>query len=166
MIIIRSPLLLLYPLFFKYVLIIYIHTTATSNRGSGNRWNWCTYVRTYVSEKASTTNAIAKTTASFIAAPIKTKKFHSVTASSIQVIVWLRPRNETKKMHGTLPVITASTHDKCVTIIKGSGTRQARTSYTFDHVFTAFSSQDEVFQEILKPVIGDIMNLFRVLLYI
>ena len=69
--------------------------------------------------------------------------------------------NETEKMHGNLPVITASTHDKCVTIIKGSGTRQARISYTFDHIFTAFSSQDEVFQEILKPVIGDIMNGFE-----
>lgn len=62
--------------------------------------------------------------------------------------------NEKEKNHGTLPVVTASTNTNSVTVIKGQGNRQAKTSYTFDNVFTAFSTQDEVFEQTLKPVIG------------
>lgn len=74
--------------------------------------------------------------------------------SSVQVVVRLRPMNEKEKKHGTLPVVTASTQDKTVTVIKGHGSRQIRSCFSFDNVFTAFSSQEEVFEETLKPVIG------------
>ena len=62
--------------------------------------------------------------------------------------------NESEKKHGTLPVVTASTQDRTVTVIKGQGSRQVRSCFNFDRVFTAFSSQEEVFEETLKPVIG------------
>lgn len=80
-------------------------------------------------------------------------------SSSVQVVVRLRPLNDREKKHGTLPVISASTNDKTVTVIRGQGSRQARSSYKFDNVFTAFSTQEEVFDSTLKPVIryvGDI----------
>jgi len=79
-------------------------------------------------------------------------------SSSIQVVVRLRPMNEKEKKHGTLPVVSASTKDKTVTVIKGHGSRQARTCFSFDNVFTAFSSQEEVFEATLKPVINDVMQ--------
>ena len=74
-------------------------------------------------------------------------------SSSIQVVVRLRPMNEKEKKHGTLPVVSASTKDKTVTVIKGHGSRQAMTCLSFDNFFTAFSSQEEVFEATLKPVI-------------
>lgn len=80
------------------------------------------------------------------------------STSSIQVVVRLRPMNESEKKHGTLPVVTASTQDRTVTVIKGQGSRQVRSCFNFDRVFTAFSSQEEVFEETLKPVIGDVMR--------
>ena len=61
--------------------------------------------------------------------------------------------NATEKKHGTLPVVTASTGDKTVTVIKGKGARQVRQQFSFDNVFTSFSTQEEVFDETLKPVI-------------
>jgi hypothetical protein len=61
--------------------------------------------------------------------------------------------NDFETKHGTLPVITASGQDKTITVIKGQGPRQVRSSFTFDHVFSAFSSQKEIFDETLKPVI-------------
>ena len=76
-----------------------------------------------------------------------------MSSSSIQVVVRLRPMNDTEKKHGTLPVIKAKTQDKSVTVIKGQGSRQARSNYTFDNVFTAFSSQEEVFNSTLKSMI-------------
>ena len=62
-------------------------------------------------------------------------------------------QNATEKKHGTLPVVTASTGDKTVTVIKGKGARQVRQQFSFDNVFTSFSTQEEVFDETLKPVI-------------
>jgi Kinesin motor domain len=86
---------------------------------------------------------------------------HNPSSSSVQVVVRLRPLNDKEKKHGTLPVVSASTNDKTVTVIKGSGSRQVKTSYKFDHVFTAFSTQEEVFQATLQPVIRDVLMGFE-----
>lgn len=81
--------------------------------------------------------------------------------ASVQVVVRLRPLNEREKKFGTLPVVSASTSDKTVTVIKGQGSRQVRSSYKFDNVFTAFSSQEEVFEATLQPVIRDVLMGFE-----
>ncbi len=81
--------------------------------------------------------------------------------SSVQVVVRLRPLNEREKKYGTLPVVSASTNEKTVTVIKGQGSRQVKTSYKFDNVFTAFSSQEEVFEATLQPVIRDVLMGFE-----
>jgi hypothetical protein len=81
--------------------------------------------------------------------------------ASVQVVVRLRPLNGKEKKHGTLPVVSASTADKQVTIIKGQGARQVKSSYKFDNVFTAFSSQEEVFEATLQPVIRDVLMGFE-----
>lgn len=78
--------------------------------------------------------------------------------SRLKVCVRLRPMNEAEKEHGTLPVIKASTQNKTVTVIKNQASRQVRSSFTVDNVFTAFSTQEEVFDETLKPIIRDVMN--------
>jgi len=77
----------------------------------------------------------------------------SPPSSAIQVVVRLRPINEKEKRHGTVPVVTASTSDKTVTVIRGQGNRTVKSSYSFDNVFTSFSTQEEVFEVTLKPVI-------------
>jgi len=66
--------------------------------------------------------------------------------------------NGREEDEGTLPVVTASTSSKTVTVIKGSGSRQQRSSYTFDNVFASMSTQKEVFESTLKPVISDVMS--------
>jgi len=45
------------------------------------------------------------------------------------------------------------TKDKTITVIKGHGSRHAMICLSFDNFFTAFSSQEEVFEATLKPVI-------------
>lgn len=74
------------------------------------------------------------------------------SSSSVQVLVRLRPMNETEMAHSTLPVIKASTLDKSVTVIKGQGNRAARNTFKFDSVFTGFSTQEEVFASV-QPII-------------
>lgn len=69
--------------------------------------------------------------------------------------------NEYETKHGTLPVITAKTQDATVSVIKGRGRKQMKSSYSFDNVFTAFSTQEEVFDATVKPVILDVMRGFE-----
>ena len=78
--------------------------------------------------------------------------------SSIQVVVRLRPMSERELKGNALPVVTASTEKKEVTVIKGSGARTLRSTFAFDDVFTSFSTQKEVFDQTLAPVIGDVLQ--------
>mmetsp|Transcript_13269 Transcript_13269/g.49619 ORF Transcript_13269/g.49619 Transcript_13269/m.49619 type:complete len:247 (-) Transcript_13269:15-755(-) len=76
----------------------------------------------------------------------------------IQVVVRLRPMSEREQKGNTLPVVTASTEKKEVTVIKGAGTRTLRSTFKFDNVFTSFSTQKEVFDQTLAPVIADVLD--------
>jgi hypothetical protein len=70
--------------------------------------------------------------------------------------------NIKENKHGTLPVVTASTRDRSVTVLKGQGSRQMKQKFQFDQVYTSFSTQEEVFEDTLKPVIRCVfMNEFQ-----
>lgn len=60
--------------------------------------------------------------------------------SGIQVVVRLRPMSERELKGNTLPVVTASTEKKEVTVIKGTGARTLRNTFAFDNVFTVRTS--------------------------
>lgn len=79
-------------------------------------------------------------------------------SGSIQVVVRLRPMTETEKKFGTLPVVSASTNDGTVTVIKDKSARKARLTYSFDNVYTAFSTQEEVFDQTMLPVFDDVLQ--------
>jgi len=77
-------------------------------------------------------------------------------SSAIKVVVRLRPMNDTEKKGGSMPAVTASVEHNTMTIIKGQG--MARSVYAFDHVYSAFSTQNEVFKGTLEPVIADVLK--------
>ena len=62
-------------------------------------------------------------------------------AASVQVAVRVRPMSERELKGNTLPVVTASSDKKEVTLIRGAGNRQQRQTYSFDAVFSDYSSQ-------------------------
>ena len=80
------------------------------------------------------------------------------SSSSVQVIVRLRPLNEREQKYNTLPVVTASTLDKSVTAIKGKGKTKSKQTFQFDNVFTSFSTQEDIFEATLQPIIRDVLN--------
>ena len=82
-------------------------------------------------------------------------------SSAIQVVVRLRPMNALEERHGTLPVVTARTAEKTVTVVRGKGRKQQRSSYTFDDVFSAFATQEEVFDATVRPVVADVLRGFE-----
>ena len=55
-------------------------------------------------------------------------------AQNVQVAVRVRPMNERELRGNTLPVVTALSQSKEVTLIKGSKERQSRQTFNFDHV--------------------------------
>ncbi|GMH69323.1 hypothetical protein TrLO_g8416 [Triparma laevis f. longispina] len=85
----------------------------------------------------------------------------SKESANVQVVVRLRPMNDRENTLDTLPVVTASTSDRSITVIKGSGSRQQRSQYEFDNVFGMYSTQEEVFNSTLRPVIKDVLNGFE-----
>ena len=79
----------------------------------------------------------------------------------MQVVVRMRPLSEREKKGNTLPVVTASTEKKEIVVIRGAGNRQQRTTYNFDNVLGTQSSQEEVFQQTIQPVIPDVLGGFE-----
>ena len=75
----------------------------------------------------------------------------------IELAVRVRPMNAREEEQGVLPIINASEERKEVTIVRGSGNRQTRQTYTFDHVFTGYTTQSEVFDP-MQPMIDSVMQ--------
>ena len=65
---------------------------------------------------------------------------------------------------GTLPVVTSSTQNREVTIIRGSGKDQVRSTFKYDAVFGSYATQSEIFGRVLAgegSVIADVMKGFE-----
>ena len=58
----------------------------------------------------------------------------------MQVAVRLRPMSERETQGNTLPVVTANTEKREVTLIRGTANRQQRQTYNFDSVSPSFTS--------------------------
>jgi hypothetical protein len=82
-------------------------------------------------------------------------------ACGVQVVARLRPLNKKEKADATTPVVSSSTKDSTVTVIRGSGARQSRTAFKVDNVFGSFATQEEVFDQTMPPIIKDVMRGFE-----
>jgi kinesin family protein 11 len=71
--------------------------------------------------------------------------------------------NEREKKAGTIPAATASAERKEVSVVRmlAGGTRQVRNTFNFDEVLTSFSTQDEVFQATLEPLVSQVLAGFE-----
>lgn len=78
--------------------------------------------------------------------------------NGVQVVVRLRPLNAKEKKEGTLPVVTCNSDRREVAVIKGVGNRAARSAFRFDGVFSLFTTQEEIFDQTLRPMIDDVMR--------
>ena len=77
------------------------------------------------------------------------------TSSSVQVAVRVRPMSERELKNNTTPVVTASGEKKEITLIRGAANRQQRQTYSFDAVYSDFSTQSDVFSKI-RPLVEDV----------
>ena len=84
---------------------------------------------------------------------------------TVQVVVRVRPMSKMEEQSSTLPVVTTSAERREVAIVRGVGPRQSRTAFTFDDVFSPFATQAEVFQQTIKPMIGDVLGGFEATIF-
>jgi len=79
--------------------------------------------------------------------------------TNVRVVCRLRPMSENEKKAGTVPATTASTERKEVAVVRmlAGGTRQSRSTFTFDNVLASYSSQEEVFNVTLKPLVSQVL---------
>ena len=78
-------------------------------------------------------------------------------SASVQVAVRLRPMNAKEQVGNTLPVVTANSSRREVTLVRGAGNRQQRQTYNFDGVFGSFSEQQHVFDTV-RPLVDDVLQ--------
>jgi kinesin family protein 11 len=81
-----------------------------------------------------------------------------VAQSGVQVVVRVRPFNSNEEKASNVPVVTTNSSNGEVTIVKGAGTRQHKTTFRFDRVFGSFTTQEEIYEETLLPVIDDVLR--------
>lgn len=78
--------------------------------------------------------------------------------ASVRVVCRVRPMSDREKAAGTVPVCTASTERREVVLARSLGGRQVRTAFNFDGVLGSFSTQEEVFNTSVKPLIGQVLS--------
>lgn len=81
-----------------------------------------------------------------------------IQQGSVQVVVRLRPLNKREKKDGTLPVVTTNTDKGQITLIKGAGLKAAKHRFNFGNVYGSFSTQEEIYNNTLKPIIKDVCD--------
>ena len=83
---------------------------------------------------------------------------NAANTNGVQVVVRVRPLNGKEKKEGTLPVVTCNGERREVGVIRGVGSRASRNTFAFDNVFSLFTTQEEIFDQTLKPMISDVMR--------
>jgi len=82
-------------------------------------------------------------------------------SSGVQVVVRVRPLNSKEKQGNTVPIVSSSSQRNEVTLIRGLGPKSTKHTFTFDKVFNEFTSQQEVFEQTLAPLVTDVFKGFE-----
>eukprot|EP00928_Gymnodinium_smaydae_P045373 TRINITY_DN3025_c0_g2_i1.p1 TRINITY_DN3025_c0_g2~~TRINITY_DN3025_c0_g2_i1.p1 ORF type:complete len:871 (-),score=240.62 TRINITY_DN3025_c0_g2_i1:49-2661(-) len=79
--------------------------------------------------------------------------------ANVRVVCRIRPMSEREKRGGAVPAATGSTERREVTVARmANGQRQVRSSFQFDAVLGSFSTQEDVFNSTLRPLIDQVLE--------
>lgn len=66
--------------------------------------------------------------------------------------------SDREKATGMVPVVTASSDRREVVVARSMGGRQVRTTFNFDGVLGSFSTQDDVFNATVRPLVDQVLS--------
>ena len=81
--------------------------------------------------------------------------------TNVQVAVRCRPSNVEEKKTNQPTVITCDSENKSLKVSFGPAGKKISKSYTFDKVFGMYSTQEEVFESIVRPIFDEALAGFN-----
>lgn len=81
--------------------------------------------------------------------------------TNVQVAVRCRPSNAEEKKTNQPTVITCDAENKTLKVSFGPAGKKISKNYTFDKVFGMYSTQEEVFESIVRPIVDEALAGFN-----
>ena len=78
--------------------------------------------------------------------------------TNVMVCARCRPLNEQEKKQGAGATVKCDVNNQSVALCTGRGDKKVTKSFTFDRVFGAYSTQQEVFNSVVRPMVGEVLE--------
>ena len=81
--------------------------------------------------------------------------------TNVQVAVRCRPLNSEEKKTNQPTVVACDTASKAINVSYGPQGKKTNKTYNFDRVFGMYSTQEEVFNSIVRPIVDEVLAGFN-----
>lgn len=81
--------------------------------------------------------------------------------TNVQVAVRCRPVNVEERRTGQPTVITCDSENKAIKVSYGPAGKKTTKQFTFDKVFGMYSTQEEVFEQVVRPIVDEALAGFN-----
>ncbi len=81
--------------------------------------------------------------------------------TNVQVAVRCRPMNTEERKTGQPLVITCDQQERRIGVSYGPSGKKITKSFTFDKVFGMYSTQEEVFEQMVRPIVDEALAGFN-----
>ncbi len=84
-----------------------------------------------------------------------------IKTTNVQVAVRCRPANKEERGTGQASVVATETAEKKVTVQYGPAGKKTSKTFNFDKVFGTYSTQEEVFDQMVRPIVNECLEGFN-----